>query len=395
MTNFRPVVLSGGGSRGAYGAGVLLGLQKFQRSIPTEVNFYCGTSVGALNAVLAAQDDVDPLLALYSKLKTKDVIGADSSEVGVWGMTKAFSRDPFYYFDNKALARLITKHVNFKKLEANNAHVAICATNYTTGDLETFYFSSLIDRFRKEDKKKEVHQQRLSNYRRIESQERLIEALLASTAIPFFLPPFKIDGATYVDGGVGNNTATRQAAFFCRFLNDLHLGTVMPAICVINDPVSFAIDEQKSKGLQPLVLRTSDLFQHELVQDTLLTWERINREFSHLENQTAKLNAAVDSVQGLSQQQIDQLKTQIQSIMMLTTGGTPRLDLKKWEVRPNPALGVKDLLTFDPAVSKELRKRGTSDFLGQLHAMGQIDQAKRDLWIAESDAWQKPEANKK
>ena len=211
----------------------------------------------------------------------------------------------------------------------------------------------------------------------------LEQALLASAAIPFIFPPVKIGGHTYVDGGVGNNTCTRQAAFFCRYLSDVTGQQFSPILCVVNDPPSFVIDQNAPKDLQHLMLRTVDLFHHELVQDTLLTWDRINKESQHLKSQREQLLEAIKTTKGMSDTHRDELTKKVEDVMSQTTSGTARLHLDLWEIRPNPALQVKDLLTFDPAISIELRKRGTSDFLETLLHKNVIDRPQRDAWLTE------------
>ena len=384
--SFRPVVLSGGGSRGAYGAGVLFALRKFQGSSSLETNFYCGTSVGALNAVLAAQGDLNQLLKLCSTLTTKDVIGTKNSDVGLSVGWKMWTKqDPFHHFDNKALAKLIAQHASYEKLTQCDAHVAICVTNYTTGNLETFYFSSLIDQFVKYeiDNCIEERKRRFSYYKKIESQPQLEAALLASAAIPFFFPPVKIGDDLYVDGGVGNNTCTRQAAFFCRYVDKMHLGKTLPTICVINDPTSFAIANGERMRGKDVILRTIDLFQHELVTDTLLTWQRINSEAKHLEDQQALLLRSIREAPGLTDSQREHLQAEINTIMGKVNAATPRLNLELWEIRPNPSLEVEDSLTFAPDVSRKLRHRGTFDFINKLVAMNKIDMATQQKWDGE------------
>ena len=51
------LVLSGGGAKGAYEAGCVRALQE----IGYEFDLVCGTSIGALNGLLVAQKDFDPM----------------------------------------------------------------------------------------------------------------------------------------------------------------------------------------------------------------------------------------------------------------------------------------------------------------------------------------------
>src|SRR5205085_2812980 len=161
---------------------------------------------------------------------------------------------PFYYFKNKALKATIGKYVKFSSLE--DSHLLICATNFTTGNLETFYISRLVDEFLEKEKALPFEDRRLVNYHQIKSQEQLVDALLASTAIPFYFPPVRIAAHLYVDGGVGNNTPLRQAAYLCRFISGMAGLSLEPTLCVINDPSRFTIEDGEDGDVFGVIRRT-------------------------------------------------------------------------------------------------------------------------------------------
>ncbi len=66
------LVLAGGGSRGAYQIGVWQAL----RELDFQIQAVAGTSVGALNAAMVAQDDFEGALALWERLTTGDVLAS-------------------------------------------------------------------------------------------------------------------------------------------------------------------------------------------------------------------------------------------------------------------------------------------------------------------------------
>ena len=68
-------VLSGGGSRGAYEIGVWQAM----REIEMPVHIVTGTSVGALNGAMVAQDDFEPAVKLWKELETCMVFDVDAS----------------------------------------------------------------------------------------------------------------------------------------------------------------------------------------------------------------------------------------------------------------------------------------------------------------------------
>src|SRR5258706_9291559 len=117
METYQAVALSGGGSKGPYGLGVLLALDKYQKEHKKKAtSIYCGTSVGALNATLAAQGDLSKLDQLYSKLTTQDVLGTPDSKVKRRHLLWNLGRRPYHYFENDALRRTIAENVNFGAL---------------------------------------------------------------------------------------------------------------------------------------------------------------------------------------------------------------------------------------------------------------------------------------
>jgi predicted acylesterase/phospholipase RssA len=384
MTRIQPIVLSGGGSRGPYGAGVLRAVRKYNQERHFNiVGCYCGTSVGALNAVMAAQGDLDGLLDLYSKLTTKNVIGENKVDISGWGLWRKANNSPFYYYSNDALRRTIGQYVNFDKLKDSDAHLLICVTNFDTGDLETFYHSDLVPTFIEFDNQQIPGKRRLTNYHKIDNQESLVNALLASAAVPFFLPPVKIGQHYYVDGGVGNNTPTREAAYFCRFLSDSETGIPESTICVINDSARFVIDDSKDDRykLEPIINRTMDIYQHELVRDFLVTWDRINLELQLKKEQQYELINLINTANYLTEDQRDQIVSDMKTILAKTTGGTTRRELELIRVRPSTPLPVENLLTFDPAISLQLIRRGTSDCLTTFCDRNLISQQEQELWI--------------
>ena len=364
MTAYQTIVLSGGGAKGPYGLGVLLALEKFHLERGKKITkIYCGTSVGALNATIAAQGDLKQLKNLYAQLSTRDILGTCNSRVTKLGILMAEGRDPFYYFGNTALKSTIERYAKFDSLR--DAHLLICATNYSTGELNTFYTSSLVDEFVNLDRVQPAENQRLTNFHRIDSQELLIQALLASTAIPFYLPPVRINKHLYVDGGVGNNTPLRQAAYICRFLSCKTDTYLEPTFCVINDPNRFTIDLAESSDMFGVIRRTMDIFHNELVGDSHISWERINTEVKHAFERENLLNSYIDGLESLSQQERLALRENVEEALRATDTATPRRDLPLIIVRPSTPL-VDDILHFDPKTSKRLMEHGIEDCLSRL-----------------------------
>ena len=69
-------VLSGGGSRGAYELGVWQAL----RELGIPIHIAAGTSVGALNGAMVAQDDFELAVRLWNELETHMVFDLDEKK---------------------------------------------------------------------------------------------------------------------------------------------------------------------------------------------------------------------------------------------------------------------------------------------------------------------------
>jgi NTE family protein len=169
------LVLAGGGSLGAVQAGMLEALMAVGQSI----DFIVGASVGAINAGYFA---ADPTLTGARKL---GAIWRAITRNDVMPVTLATAmnivRRRGYLFDNHALRILLERHIPYELLEQAAIPVHIVATDVLTG--------------------KEV----------VLSKGRVVEAILASAAIPGIFPPIRIGERDLVDGGIADNTPISTA----------------------------------------------------------------------------------------------------------------------------------------------------------------------------------------
>jgi len=198
------LVLTGGGARAAYQAGVLSGVMDildperrpgFRNPFP----IISGTSAGAINATALAcrahqpHRAIDRLGALWSGLRTEDVYYADAprllrtglqwlSMLGLgWIAPSLNVYAPHSLLDNSPLADLLARTMNFERLRLNLARghlsaVAVTAAAYTTGEHLTFY---------------QAHERIkpwTRSLRRAVACPVGVDHLLASSAIPFVFP---------------------------------------------------------------------------------------------------------------------------------------------------------------------------------------------------------------
>lgn len=177
-------VLSGGGSRGALQVGALQALLAFG----IRPDLLVGTSAGALNAALIASnptlEGVQSLAGIWKQVTQRDVYPGNHLQT-LW---RLICRCQSLY-SNSAFQRMLRRHLRQAKLErfgdlASGARLFIVATNLTLGQEHVFG-----DR----------------------PADSLFDALMASTALPPLHPPWRCDGADYVDGAFSADLPVRIA----------------------------------------------------------------------------------------------------------------------------------------------------------------------------------------
>jgi NTE family protein len=170
-------VLSGGAALGATQAGMLQAL--YERDIRPDL--FVGTSAGALNAAFAAGRPTTAAAAIelqrvWLGLTRSQVFPASplTAALGALG-----ARD--HAFPPSGLRRVIERHCDFARLQDAAVPVHVVAADVLTGE--------------------EV----------LLSHGPVVDALLASAAIPGVFPPVVRDGRLLMDGGIVNNAPITHA----------------------------------------------------------------------------------------------------------------------------------------------------------------------------------------
>ncbi|EKD41178.1 MAG: hypothetical protein ACD_73C00812G0001 [uncultured bacterium] len=225
------LVLSGGGARGAYEAGVLnfirTGLTAKQGAKKV-FDVHCGSSVGAINTCFMAAyaDDLSEqgkkIYELWDNLDQDNIykrnFGALTHLLGrtTKGITSnLFTLNPFNlrkrqgegihfrgFLDTEPFPGYLKDIIPFKKIAQNikAGHiqaVSLTATNISTGNMELFI-------------QKHPNLEYTGEYahRVVELQP---EHAMASAAIPLIFPPVMVDKTYYMDGGLKLNTPLSPA----------------------------------------------------------------------------------------------------------------------------------------------------------------------------------------
>jgi predicted acylesterase/phospholipase RssA len=192
------LVLSGGGAKGAYGAGVAKALWVYRalRNIDTTLCLI-GTSAGALNAAVLATAEADDLISFWSTATSRQVLGVWFNHplirgAAVAGLKKMFNtRAPYSIYPNKGLRRLLRRCIQYDG-DSHPRPIIVAATNYTTARLAGFYSSPLVGKLKQYDLSLPQEDRRLQHLEAINSADQFFDALLASSAIPVVFPPVRI-----------------------------------------------------------------------------------------------------------------------------------------------------------------------------------------------------------
>ncbi|WP_430390790.1 patatin-like phospholipase family protein [Dyella sp. 20L07] len=213
-------VFAGGGSLGAVEVGMLQALMEWGE----KPAFLVGASAGAINAAyFAADPSIDGaarLEKLWCALRRRDVFPLN------WCSMLGVLRRRDYLVDPTGLRALLERHLAYRRLEDAAMPVHIVASDMLRGD------EVLI------------------------SAGPVVEAVLASAAIPGVFPPVKIAGRLLVDGGVTNNTPISTA---------VRLGATR--IIVLPTGFACALSEVPSGAIARAMHALSLLVSRQLVHD--------------------------------------------------------------------------------------------------------------------------------
>ncbi|MFM0642714.1 patatin-like phospholipase family protein [Paraburkholderia bryophila] len=164
-------VFAGGGSLGAIEVGMLRELLNRGERPGCVV----GASAGAINAAYFAgtpnAEGVAELEALWCRIRRQDIM-----PFSMLGLLDLLLRRRPHLVEAKALRALLEKNLRYARIEQAALPLHIVATEVLSGN--------------------EV----------VISSGPVVDAVLASAAIPGVFPPVRIDGVDLVDGGVANNT---------------------------------------------------------------------------------------------------------------------------------------------------------------------------------------------
>ncbi|HKC23745.1 MAG TPA: patatin-like phospholipase family protein [Thermoanaerobaculia bacterium] len=232
------LVISGGGSKGAFAVGVL---QHLVLDLGIRFDLVAGTSTGSAIAPLVVTDEVDELVRIYSSVSTPDVLTARPVAAAFLDNDSLFDSHPFW---NLLGATMTASRV--ATVMSSQIQMFITTVNLRSG--QVVHFQTGPD----SDPSPE------SVVVRVTTRDQLMHAILASADEPALMPPVTMTtpGAPpgqYVDGGVRSVLSSRIA--LDNGATDLYLIVLSPE----NDD-----NDKDFPKLPGILLRTIDLFQEEI-----------------------------------------------------------------------------------------------------------------------------------
>lgn len=282
------LILSGGGARAAYQVGVLKAIsQLLPKEAPSPFTILCGTSAGAINAVVLAiyalrfREGVKRLTLVWKRFRVHHVYIADA-----WGILKSSAHwfaamlagglgryNPTSLLDPSPLRALLERYVSCEKIqEAVDAGAlrALCVTvsGYTSGQAVSFFQGDPTLKSWK-------------RARRVGSVTPITaDHLMASCAIPFIFPAVKLNREYFGDGSMGQMAPISPA---------LHLGAERVLVIGVRRPVETELPRQRAESYPSLAEIAGHVLNSiflESLESDLERLQRINRTITLVEPQT-------------------------------------------------------------------------------------------------------------
>jgi NTE family protein len=180
------LVLTGGGGKGAYQIGVWKALREF--GFDKNVHAVAGTSVGALNAALFVQGDINVAENVWLNISPEKILTPDLKRILIkaskYLSPPSLSRLALIsesvvghgWFSREGLLEIIRNDVNLSLISNSDISLFAACLGFPLMKLEYLQLNGL-------------------------SQDEMESVLLATSAIPFIFDPVQISGKMYWDGG--------------------------------------------------------------------------------------------------------------------------------------------------------------------------------------------------
>lgn len=337
----RALVISGGGSKGAFAVGVIKRLKKEYPNL--EFDSYVGTSTGSLIVPLAAMGAYDLLEELYTTQKTENII--KKSNLGD-------RLNQHSVFDANPLWELIEQYYNddnYAILQASGKKIYLTTTCLQTSELVVF----TNDPNPAQPDSYEV--------RTLLNADHFRKAVMASACQPVFMPPIKVNknvpgeanpNHQYVDGGVREYAGVEMAI-------DNGATEIFTILLSTGGKVMI---ETEFKTILPILQQTIDIFTEDVGKNDLIIPSQYNEALLYIDAVKKKMiRSGIDEVK-------------VNEYFKIRGKENPyedKLPIKFFTFRPKTPLGGgPGGLTFEPEEMKKMIAAGqkiTNEFIAGLN----------------------------
>lgn len=186
------LVFSGGGGKGAYEIGVWKALEEI--GITKYIKSVSGSSIGAINAALFAQGDINLSMEMWKEVTLSKIVPISNAELIKKGVAlaiggknmkivKKYLSGSIQHGDvpRDGAMDIINKYIKLEKIRENGINVYVCCTEMPNFNAEYFNINIYED-----------------------SIARSI--FIATASLPMIYESQEIVGKNYLDGGLADNT---------------------------------------------------------------------------------------------------------------------------------------------------------------------------------------------
>ena len=165
------LVLGGGGGKGSYQVGVYKALKEY--GLANKITCISGTSIGSLNLTLFANQDVEKAEKIWTNLKRTNVLTFNN-------VKEYLKLSNFSIFSRKGMLNIFKDNIDLEEVSKSNLMLFVTAYNESKDASTTFQINNM-------------------------APEKIIQCIMASSAIPKVFQSVNIDGENYSDGYVKDN----------------------------------------------------------------------------------------------------------------------------------------------------------------------------------------------
>lgn len=243
----RALVISGGGSKGAFAGGFA---EYLINDLKIDYKIFVGTSTGSLLIPHLAIGEIDKIKKMYSNVTQKDIYnicpfriktakdGTIITSINHFNTIKMFLMGKKTFGEHNNLLQTIKNTVSeedFEKVKASNKHVIVTVSNLTTKRIEYKYAVDC-------------------------TYQDYCEWMWASTSFVPFMSLVNKNGFDYADGGFGNYIPIEEA---------VNLGATEIDVIVLT-PRHDHTYAQKSRNAFDVLLQSMQFMHHQLGKHDIL-----------------------------------------------------------------------------------------------------------------------------